>query len=118
MRLILALLAKQEGRVIPYRLKIVDWGVDEDGKPVSTCTIRWETQRPLPKKRARGRPRKTNTIMDMAIAEVGLPADVEVLKQAFYRIHGGNTHAANRAWNRALESGEVGFFGGKLDQML
>jgi hypothetical protein len=107
----------EEGRVIPYRLKRVDWGVDEDGKPVDTCVIRWEVNRPMPKKRGRGRPRKTNTIMDMAIAEVGLPADVEVLKQAFYRLHGGNSHAANRAWNRALESGEVGFFGGKLDQM-
>jgi hypothetical protein len=38
----------EEGRIIPYRLKPVDWGVDEDGDPVSTCFVQWEPQRPLP----------------------------------------------------------------------
>ena len=30
----------EEGRVIPYRLKVVDMGVDEDGEPISTCVVR------------------------------------------------------------------------------
>jgi hypothetical protein len=35
---------------VPYRLKPVSRGVDEDGDPVSTCIIQWEPERPLPRK--------------------------------------------------------------------
>jgi hypothetical protein len=38
----------------------------------------------------------------MAIKEVGLPCDVEKLRDAFYRHHGGSRHTANVAWNRAI----------------
>ena len=109
----------EEGRVIPYRLKQVDWGVDEDGKPVSTCIIQWETQRPLPKKKAktRGRPNVISMTLGRAIEKVKLPADPDVLKQAFYEFHGGNRHAANQAWHRAVADAGLELFNGKLDYM-
>jgi hypothetical protein len=109
----------EEGRVIPYRLKPVDWGVDEDGKKVSTCIIQWETQRPLPKKKGkgRGRPKVVDLTFIRAVEKVGLPADPEVLRQVFYELHGGNRHAANAAWNRALNESGLGLFHGKLDHM-
>jgi AAA domain-containing protein len=109
----------EEGRIIPYRLKLVDWGMDEDNKPVSTCIIQWETQRPLPKKkgRGRGRPNTINVTLLRAMDEVGLPADPDALKEAFYKYHGGKPHAANAAWNRALESAGLGLFDGKLDYL-
>jgi hypothetical protein len=91
-----------EGRIVPYRLKTVDLGKDEDGDPVSTCVIEWEPGRQEP---AKGKPkkRKTNVVLDQAIAEVRLPAHPDALKAAFYKVHGGNTHAANTAWNRAIK---------------
>jgi len=42
--------------------------------------------------------------MEKAIAEVGLPAEERVLREAFYRHHGGTDHTANVAWNRALKN--------------
>ena len=38
-----------EGRVIPYRLQVVDMGKDEDGDPITTCVMRWEPGRTLNK---------------------------------------------------------------------
>jgi len=109
----------EEGRVIPYRLKQVNWGTDEDGKPVSTCIIQWETQRPLPKKKAktRGRPNVISMTLGRAIEKVKLPADPDVLKLAFYEFHGGNRHAANQAWHRAVADAGLELFNGKLDYM-
>ena len=69
----------EEGRIIPYRLKPVNCGVDEDGDPVSTCIIQWEPQRPLPKRRTPQRP-KTDVTLDRAINEVRLPADPDALQ--------------------------------------
>ena len=103
-----------EGRIIPYRLKQVDLGIDEDGDRVSTCIIQWEPQRQMPIRRA-PRKSKPNVALDMAIEDVGLPADPEVLKKAFYKHHGGSNHAANTAWHRAIEGAGLGLVDGKLE---
>jgi hypothetical protein len=103
----------EEGRIIPYRLEQVDMGVDEDGDRVSTAVIRWElglqqVQRRPPQKS------KTSVTLEMAINEVGMPADPDVLRAAFYKAHGGSKHAANMAWNRALNDSELVLIEGKL----
>ena len=99
----------EEGRIIPYRLKPIDWGVDEDGDPISTRVVQWEPHRQVPVK---GRPRKhkTDVTLERAIKDVGLPADPEELKKAFYKYHGGSNHAANAAWNRAIKEAEFVLF--------
>jgi hypothetical protein len=104
----------EEGRIVPYKLQRVDWGIDEDGDPVSTCTVQWEVGRVQPK---RGKPkrRKTDLALEMAIKEVGLPADVDKLREAFKKAHGGTTHAANTAFNRAIDAEGLVFSGNKLD---
>ena len=110
----------EEGRIIPYRLKVVDWGRDEDGRPVDTCVIKWEPDRPLSTKkkdRGRGRPKKNDAVLQRAMEKVGLPADPEALRQAFYEFYGAKTHAANVAWNRALRESDLELFGGKYDAM-
>jgi hypothetical protein len=107
----------EEGRVVPYRLSTVDWGIDEDGDKVSTCVVRWEPNRAQPKKKVPER-LKTSVPLDQAIKEVGLPADVEVLREAFCKYHGGSAHAANAAWHRAIDKGGLGFVGDKLDYTL
>jgi hypothetical protein len=95
----------EEGRIIPYRLKPIDMGRDEDGDPVSTCVIQWEPLREQPMKgRQPPKKKQTDVNLERAIKEVGLPADVEKLRAAFYRYHGGNAHAANAAWNRAVNN--------------
>jgi hypothetical protein len=102
----------EEGRVIPYRLEPVDMGVDEDGERVKTAVIKWECDRPMPKKK-NGRPRKNDFTMQQAINEVGgLPVDVGKLREAFNRIHGGNTKAVNTAWHRAVKDMGLGLNGG------
>jgi RecA-family ATPase len=30
----------EEGRIVPYRLQVVDRGIDEDGEPATTCVVR------------------------------------------------------------------------------
>jgi hypothetical protein len=93
----------EEGRVIPYRLVPVDMGVDEDGERVPTAIIRWEVNRPMPKKKGREK-LKTNFPMQQAIKEVGgLPVDVEVLREAFKKCHGGERKSVNMAWLRAIK---------------
>jgi hypothetical protein len=97
----------EEGRVVPYRLKPKDMGRDEDGDPVSTCVIDWEPNRPQQQTRKPPPKRKTNVTLEKAIQEVGgLPANHDVVKEAFYKIHGGKAHAANHAWHRAV--GDMG----------
>ena len=108
----------EEGRIVPYRLRPVDWGIDEDGDHVTTCVVRWEpnrVQRAKPRGRASHRPPKTDITLTRAIKEVGLPADMEVLKAAFYKYHGGSNHAANTAWHRAVANEELTLVDGKLD---
>ena len=92
----------EDGRIIPFRLQRVDMGKDEDGDPIDTCIVKWEPGRPMPKKRGR-RKVKTDVTLDMAIVEVGLPAEVQVLRTAFYKFHGGSEKAANMAWHRAVD---------------
>jgi hypothetical protein len=105
----------EEGRIIPYRLKQVDLGRDEDGDPLSTCVIQWEFDRKQPTKKS-PKKRKTNAVLEKAIAEVGgLPAKFDKLKDAFYRNHGGNDHAANTAWNRSVDQMGLVFEGGWLN---
>jgi hypothetical protein len=104
----------EEGRVVPYRLKPVNCGMDEDGDPVSTCVIQWEPQWPLYQRRTPQRP-KTDVTLDRAISEVGLPADPDALKAAFYKFHGGSNHAANTAWHRAVKAEGLELINGKLD---
>jgi hypothetical protein len=103
----------EEGRVIPYRLKQVPMGKDEDGDELNTCVIQWEFDRPM-QTRNQKKKQKTDVMLEMAIDEVGLPAQEKVLRDAFYRHHGGEKHAANMAWNRALRDGGLVFNDGKL----
>ena len=81
----------EEGRVIPYRLRPVDMGVDED----HTCVVQWELDRPPQSSKQQIARRKTDVTLERAIKEVGLPGDVEVLKAAFYKFHGGTPRTAN-----------------------
>ena len=106
----------EEGRIVPYRLKPVNCGVDEDGDPISTCIIQWEPERPLYQRRPPSRP-KTDVTLDRAISEVRLPADPDALKAAFYKFHGGNNHAANTAWHRAVKAEGLGLIDGKFDHV-
>jgi RecA-family ATPase len=101
----------EEGRVIPYRLKAVDWGTDDDGAVVSTCVVHWEVNREPPERKQRKERRekhpKTDLPLELAIREVKLPADLFTLRTAFYKFHGGEAHAANTAWNRALKASDL-----------
>src|SRR5262245_51727654 len=95
-----------------------DWWWDATWNPVggclATCIIQWEPQRPLRKHKQPQR-LKTNVTLDRAINDVGLPADPDVLRTAFYKHHGGTNHAANMAWHRAVEAEELVLINGKLD---
>jgi hypothetical protein len=104
----------EEGRVIPYRLKVVDCGVDEDHDRVTTCVIEWEPNKKLKAKKQPKR-RKTSVPLKAAIDEVGLPGDKDKLREAFYRHHGGSQRTANQAWNRAIQEEGLVLNGGKLD---
>jgi RecA-family ATPase len=106
----------EEGRIIPYRLRQVDLGKDEDGDPLTTCVIQWEFDRKQQPKRNRQQKKQTDVNLELAIKEVGLPADVEKLRAAFYRHHGGTAHAANVAWNRAINARGLEVSGDKLDE--
>jgi hypothetical protein len=106
----------EEGRIIPYRLAVTEHGMDEDGDTITTCIVQWEPDRPPPEKQ-RAQP-KSLSMLDEAIFDVGgLPADIEKLRTAFYKVHGGDTHAANVAWNRAVKRAMLVMDGsGKLDR--
>ena len=110
----------EEGRVIPYRLKPMGMGVDEVGDPISTCVVEWEVNRP-PQAKEREKPKpkrvKTDANLQLAIQDVGgLPADVDALRAAFYKRHGGTVKTANQAWNRAIkEMGVVVTEDGRYD---
>jgi hypothetical protein len=104
----------EEGRIIPYRLRTVDCGVDEDGERVSTCVVQWDLGRQMQPRRREPKKVKTNITLERAIEEVGLPADPDVSRAAFYKHHGGNAHAANMAWNRAVNESGLVLGDGKL----
>jgi hypothetical protein len=93
----------EEGRVIPYRLKQVDMGMDEDGERVSTAIIQWEPNRPWKKEKRKQKNDRTDVVLELALKETELPVDEDKLRQVFYRIHGGDRKAANRAWHLALK---------------
>jgi hypothetical protein len=97
----------EEGRVIPYRLEQVDMGVDEDGERASTAIIKWEPNRPWKKEKRQQKNKRTDVVLDLAIKETGLPVDEGRLREVFYRLHGGEKKAANRAWHLALKSSEL-----------
>ena len=54
--------------------------------------------------------------LEMAIKEVGLPAEMEVLREAFYKAHGGTNTCGKWAWNRAIEASDLVLKDGKLDR--
>jgi hypothetical protein len=103
----------EEGRIIPYRLKPIDMGMDEDGYPLSTCVVQWEPGRPIASQQKRQK--KPEIALERAIKELGLPGNMEVLRAAFYTFHGGSRHAANAAWNRAINAAGLVPVGDKLD---
>src|SRR5262249_16027674 len=111
----------EEGRIIPYRLKIEDLGMDEDGDRLTTCVVQWEPNRqappPPPKRRAAQR-RKTDITLERAIHDVRLPADPDTLRAAFYKYHGGVRSAANMAWHRAVAAAGLVLVDGKLVYVL
>ena len=88
-------------------------GRGDDGSVIDTCIVKWEPGRPLPLKRGR-RKVKTDITLEMAIDEVGLPAEVEALRAEFYRHHKGGDKAANTAWHRATNVKLV-LINGELD---
>jgi AAA domain len=45
----------EQGREIPYRLEVIDCGVDEDGDHTTTCVVRWEPGRSAAPRKS-GRP--------------------------------------------------------------
>jgi hypothetical protein len=104
----------EEGRIVPYRLKTVPWGVDEDGDSVTSCIIQWEPNRPPPAKHQASR-RKTDVTLEHALDEVALPAAPETLRAAFYKHHGGNDRAANQAWHRAIKAAGLVLINGDLE---
>jgi hypothetical protein len=104
----------EEGRVVPYRLKQVEVGVDEDGDRITTCVILWDLNRPMPKKKVRGK-RKTEGVLEQAIDEVGLPADPDALRASFHKFHGGAKRAANEAFRRAVKEYGLEEINGKFD---
>jgi hypothetical protein len=106
----------EEGRIIPYRLKQVDLGKDQDGDSLNTCVIEWEFNRKLQPRRRQQQKKKTDVALKLAIDEVGLPAEETVLREAFYRHHGGERHTANAAWNRAINAMGLEVSGGKLHE--
>jgi hypothetical protein len=85
-------------------------GVDEDGDPISACVIQWEPDRPpQAKEREIHKRAKTDANLQLAIKDVGgLPADVDKLRAAFYKRHGGTKAAANQAWHRAIREMDLG----------
>jgi hypothetical protein len=103
----------EEGRIVPYRLKQVDMGMNEDLERETTCVIQWEVGRPMGVK-GRKLPRKTKTSvpLEIAIKEVRLP--MEALREAFYKAHGGTKSAANIAWHRAIEASDLVLEDGKI----
>jgi hypothetical protein len=76
--------------------------------------IQWEVDRRQQPKRKQQQKKKTDVALELAIKEVGLPADVEKLRAPFYRHHGGTAHAANAAWNRAINAMGLEVSGDKL----
>jgi hypothetical protein len=50
-----------QGRVIPFRLEVVNCGTDEDGDRITTCVVHWEPDRQA--NQARGRPRNHGPII-------------------------------------------------------
>jgi hypothetical protein len=108
----------EAGRVIPYRLHTVDMGRDEDGDPLTTCVVRWEPDRAMPTPKRPGRPRKVDGPLARAIEEVGMPADEEALRAAFYRHYGRSAKAANAAWHRALAAAAVRVANGRVEYVL
>jgi hypothetical protein len=105
----------EAGRIIPYRLNIQDMGKDEDGDPITTCTIQWEPDRPPPPPKQRGPRNKTDAILQRAIQDVKLPADETALRAAFYNHHGGSSKAANMAWHRAFVTAGLKVTDGRVD---
>ena len=90
----------------------------EIGSPPALWT--WEPNRPpppAPKRRAPKR-HKTDITLERAIRDVGLPADPDALRAAFYKFHGGAKHAANVAWHRAVAAVGLALVNGKLDHAL
>ena len=110
----------EEGRIVPYRLNVVDWGIDEDGEQATTCVVQWEPNRPPPAKPQRRAPKrhKTDVTLERAIRDVGLPADPDALRSAFYQHHGGTKRAANTAWHRAVNAAGLALNNGKLEYAL
>jgi hypothetical protein len=53
-----------QGRIIPFRLEVIDCGVDEDGDQITTCVVHWEPDRQV--NSAGGRPRN-HTMMISAL---------------------------------------------------
>ena len=86
------------------------------GDLVTACLVQWEPNRPLASGRRAKQRRKTDVTLERAITEVGgLPADPDVLKAMFYKLHGGSNHAANTAWHRAVEVMRLELVENKLD---
>jgi hypothetical protein len=57
----------EEGRIIPFRLEMVNCGVDEDGDQVTTRTIHWQPDMVLPPAAQGGRPARAEPIFRRAV---------------------------------------------------
>jgi hypothetical protein len=57
----------------------------------------------LPQGKRAPKKKRTDVNLELAVKDVGgFPADIDKLRAAFYRHHGGTKHAANMAFNRAI----------------
>jgi hypothetical protein len=57
----------EAGRIIPFRLEVVNCGVDEDGDPVTTRTIHWQPDVVVAPAASAGRPAKAEPIFRRAV---------------------------------------------------
>jgi hypothetical protein len=57
-----------QGRIIPFRLEVINCGTDEDGDQITTCVINWELDRPVTQSQT-GRPRSAHAAFMSALAE-------------------------------------------------
>jgi AAA domain len=109
----------EEGRVIPYKLETLLWGMNEDGEPVTTCRVVWEPGRTtvMPSKKGR-RPVEPDVFMNaltMAMAENGRPIQAngsgtitvverDTVMFKFKGLSSGSIDAVRSRWKRSLKA--------------
>ena len=113
----------EQGRIIPFRLEVIDCGTDEDGDAVTTRIVHWEPERQVPHESSRGRPRRGHAPFSRALhtarsfhCETIRPngvsiqvARVNAVREEFFRnLTAANAdltdHALKLRWQRAKKA--------------